>query len=422
MKNFKALFLVLFGICAHYSCSNNSTNESGLHIVNIEEALANVKDVKLSDYATAINYYTLETADSALLGTPSKIAFDKEYIYIGSTDKMKTVHIFSKDGKFIKNVGTRGRAKGEYLAIRTIVPLPDMNAVMVEGGNKAVIYSLEDGKAIMDIPFDELLTEQETTSRQINGRNVTSNSQNVTRIFNNGRNSFIVLTFNQKTGKQELIFTDTSLAIKNRIALRPSELSSTASYTQRGGVIKMSPMHISGSCHIINGEINFFHGMKDTLYTVNENGITPKMAINYGYYCNNPYQRSEEDIWASIHHESGNLIFLDARMPLSNQQEANSVGTAHMIYDKIKKETRLLKFSEDFIGDPYFQGGGAFLNDLDNGLPFWPVDIIGNKMYMSCDAGKFIEFSKKYNSPQMKIVAAKLTEDSNPVLVEVILK
>ena len=102
-------------------------------------------------------------------------------------------------------------------------------------------------------------------------------------------------------------------------------------------------------------------------------------------------------------------------MPLSNKQEATSLGTAHIMYDKANDKTRLLKFTEDLRG-------GAFLNDLDGGLPFWPIHIHNNKMYMACDAGKFIELSQKYNSPKMKEVAAKITEDSNPVLIEVILK
>ena len=43
-------------------------------------------------------------------------------------------------------------------------------------------------------------------------------------------------------------------------------------------------------------------------------------------------------------------------------------------------------------------------------------------MFSFVDAGTFIEMSKKCNSPKMKEVARKLTEESNPVLVEVTLK
>ena len=421
MKKVYTPILALLIMAGLWSCS--AQTGTGLPVADIEDAIDNIKSVKLSKYATGIKYIKLETADSALLGNISTIAFDDKHIYIGSTDKQKTIHLFSKDGKFIKNVGTRGRASGEYTAIRSIIPLQDMNAIMVEGGNKAVIYSLEDGKALKDIPFEKFLTEQVTTTRIINGRNVTSKSQHVQNIFYDGTGSFTILTFDKNSGKQDLIILDTALAVKNTIALRPGEKYTSETYTQKGAVIKFPPMAISGLCYINNGDINFFHGMHDTLYTVKEDKAIPKLAINYGYYQKDPHNLTAEDIWARVIHESDNLIFLDARMPVSNKLEANANGTAHMIYDKNLRETILLKFSKDLTGDfSGVEGGGAFLNDLDNGLPFWPYHLEGNKMYMICDAGKFIELSDKYNSIKMKEVASQLTDESNPILIEVTLK
>ena len=67
-------------------------------------------------------------------------------------------------------------------------------------------------------------------------------------------------------------------------------------------------------------------------------------------------------------------------------------------------------------------GMAGFINDIDGGMPFWPQQLKGNKMFSFVDAGTFIEMSKKCNSPKMKEVARKLTEESNPVLVEVTLK
>ena len=68
MKNINILYFALLCQIGLWSCNSNDANDSGLYIANIEEALSNIEDVKLSDYATDINYYTLETADSCLLG------------------------------------------------------------------------------------------------------------------------------------------------------------------------------------------------------------------------------------------------------------------------------------------------------------------------------------------------------------------
>ena len=79
------------------------------------------------------------------------------------------------------------------------------------------------------------------------------------------------------------------------------------------------------------------------------------------------------------------------------------------------RKTKLIKYSEDL-------GQGAFTNDIDGGMPFWPTKHIGNKLYQFVDAVTFIEMSEKYNSPRMKEIAATLTEDSNPVMIEATLK
>ena len=167
----KEIFAVVAIILSLAGCSGNTTNENtGIKVIDIAMALKNAGEVKLTDYASDIKYHTIENDTSALLGRIATLAMDDNHIFIPSSDKMKTLHVFARDGQFIRNVGTKGRAKGEFMAIRSIIPLEDRNAVMVEGGNKAVIYSLDDGKTLEDIPFDKFLTGQESNSRQFNGR------------------------------------------------------------------------------------------------------------------------------------------------------------------------------------------------------------------------------------------------------------
>ena len=64
----------------------------------------------------------------------------------------------------------------------------------------------------------------------------------------------------------------------------------------------------------------------------------------------------------------------------------------------------------------------GFTNDLDGGMPFYPIYIKDGKMYQMLDAIDFIEYAEVSNSAKMKEVAATLTEESNPVLVVVTLK
>ena len=86
-----------------------------------------------------------------------------------------------------------------------------------------------------------------------------------------------------------------------------------------------------------------------------------------------------------------------------------------IVYDKANGKTHSLKFNKKFntIG---------FVNDIDGGMPFWPRYHIGNKLYKFVSAQEFIFMASKSSSAKMKEVAAKLTEESNPVLVVVTLK
>jgi hypothetical protein len=71
--------------------------------------------------------------------------------------------------------------------------------------------------------------------------------------------------------------------------------------------------------------------------------------------------------------------------------------------------------------DSRFQTTGL-QNDIDGGAPFWPSHVVGNKLYQFVSAMKFIEMSNASDSAQMKEIASKMTENSNPVLVVATLK
>ena len=55
-------------------------------------------------------------------------------------------------------------------------------------------------------------------------------------------------------------------------------------------------------------------------------------------------------------------------------------------------------------------------------MPFNPSFIFNNRMYQVVDAANFIEYAKKSSSAKMKEIAAKLTDDSNSVIVAATLK
>lgn len=61
----------------------------------------------------------------------------------------------------------------------------------------------------------------------------------------------------------------------------------------------------------------------------------------------------------------------------------------------------------------------GFKNDIDNGINFTPSFFTGGKMYQAVEADLFMEYAKASGSHQMKRIAEQISEDSNPVLIEV---
>ena len=113
---------------------------------------------------------------------------------------------------------------------------------------------------------------------------------------------------------------------------------------------------------------------------------------------------------------SPNLIFFDYTLPLKfDPTLTHKERFTGVIYDKIKGETISPKY------DSYYESFGL-TNDIDDGAPFWPIFVTKKKMYQLIEAIDFIEMAEKSTSDRMKEVAAQLTEESNPVVVEVTLK
>ena len=86
-----------------------------------------------------------------------------------------------------------------------------------------------------------------------------------------------------------------------------------------------------------------------------------------------------------------------------------------LIYDKTSGKTYIPK------QDSRYKIAG-FENDIDNGPTFSPSYVAGNKVYSFIDAIDFIDYAEISESQQIKEIAAKLTEESNPVIMEVTLK
>ena len=176
----------------------------------------------------------------------------------------------------------------------------------------------------------------------------------------------------------------------------------------------------------------------DTIYTYNteKDTLVMEYLVDYGKL--------------QTRHEEFKLMFLPKRtglflnsekfvifsllFTLNNFPDMNKkYMTSIFLYDKESRKTIALAADPNLglaleycgfgVGPGAEKKGYAgFVNDLDGGAPFVPRYIKDGKMYQIMEAIRFMDLADKCKSPAMKKVAASMNEDSNPVLIEVVLK
>ncbi len=170
-------------------------------------------------------------------------------------------------------------------------------------------------------------------------------------------------------------------------------------------------------------------GGSDTIFTIRRDlgvlNVEPLYNLDFGRYRKNTSMEDfylggvhlhEPEEWNGTYSETDNYLFFCVIFPYKGFPNIPQPQRwVPIVYDKVDGKTYSLNFNKKF-------NANGFVNDIDGGMPFWPQYHIENKLYKFVSASDFIYMASKSNSPKMKAVAAKLTEESNPVLIVVTLK
>ena len=418
-----SIILLLCAILLGGSCSRQ-VDESAMHCINIEEAIENISEEKLSKYVSSLKYTPIETNDSALLGNIGRNFFTNDsLIFIVSPQVMRCIHIFTHDGKYIRDIGSKGNGPGEYTGVRSMSVIPEKNALFVEGGVKALSYSLEDGKCISECWINEFFDKSKDVIQSFKGRESVAYNISMWNIVHHDGHIYTVAGDNI-TLEQYFMELMPDFSLDTLVPMRQTTLG-----------VGM-PRVVCGQIYLYSDNINVIHGLQDTIYTWENNSLTPRILIDFGNIPSITTMPQIKKTHSFLHPrtwhlrgqfgqivpsltrifaETDRFIISSVFLPEDIVKQNNLKTYSEFLYDKKIRKTKLIKHSEDL-------GGGAFTNDIDGGMPFWPIKHIGNKLYQFVDAGTFIEMSEKYNSPRMKEIAATLTEESNPVMIEATLK
>lgn len=394
------IVLLLFIAGSLWACRSRSA-DSPIPVINVEEGVQQPSDAKLSDLCTSISYIPLQTDSASLIGEFPVFQQMGESFYCA--DRMGNhCKVFDKQGNFVRNVGNKGRSNNEFLSIRQMCAEPDLSCISICDYQKIIRYNTS-GEVVKMIPLIQAL----------------SGDYRIEDMSYAGMGRYCFALYSYKESKRLFSFIDDSGVEQFRYEEPKLHRATDQTATIQGGntiTLKwVDPAFIS----VFEGNLRVLSANTDTLFSFSPKlEKIPAFIASFGQYkMNEEASNGDQAIkWLGSMKESSGQLFFSLVFPKGKYPHINpdnSVGNA--FYDKKTGKVNVLTY------DPVSKISGL-PNDLDNGIPFWPLATDDTHLYQLVSAMKFINLSESCGSAAMKETAAKLTENSNPVLMVAKLK
>ncbi|TGV03408.1 6-bladed beta-propeller [Flavivirga rizhaonensis] len=139
------------------SCNQEKTND-----FLVIDAQTNDNTFNLSEIADEIIAIPLETNDDCLISFISRVIMTKDYYFVLSSD----LYQFNKKGKFIRQIGERGRGPNEYSRINSIAVDGEEQTIFMATGQKLLAYNF-DGKIKQGIKFKKFVEFMSFTDEEL---------------------------------------------------------------------------------------------------------------------------------------------------------------------------------------------------------------------------------------------------------------
>ena len=127
MKKRKLYAYAVALACLLTACGSNPKNastEDGLAIINVETAVNNLQELKLSQLGNRVRYVPLETGDSCFIGRYAKVKICGDYIIVASSKQAGALFVGDnclsfdkKSGQFVTSIGHVGQDPQGYSQI-----------------------------------------------------------------------------------------------------------------------------------------------------------------------------------------------------------------------------------------------------------------------------------------------------------------
>jgi len=137
----KIVIIIVFIIV---SCTNSHKQsifeDDQFYIIDLEQCLKMEQSLFVSDIADTVEYIILYTPRNIIISDIRQVVPFEEYLFIRARGY---VYQFLRNGKFIRQIGSRGRGPGEYIVASNVVIDKHKNEIIVGGLTHLLFYSME---------------------------------------------------------------------------------------------------------------------------------------------------------------------------------------------------------------------------------------------------------------------------------------
>jgi hypothetical protein len=405
MRHFKLLTLVLFAGVA-VSCGSGSKGDASTepyHIsFDISTIDSNAPFPSMSEMIEEIEYVKLEYVDSIPVGgIAGKPVITDEYIVF--YDRNQGVLQYSREGRFIRRIGHKGRGPGEYGDLSGVgvdAQGETIYTIAAWGGNLINRYELSTGRHI------EATTITYENGEPLRGYDIMGFERlsDNALVLSRGRSMTVYYDGLPPGEVISFLVMDTPSA---RITHREN---STLYKDEIAGQVVVLPVPVWRD---FEGRVNLYENLADTMFVVGaDSSRNPRIIADFGGDKLENYAVGASGLIIFSVMESGRHIIFEVN---------HENDKLYLSFDKTTGERRLSPRPENGL----FRGP---VNDIDGGLSAMSA-YDENIWWASFDAFNLIEsltpehFEKvrptvKYSDRLEKLQAlvASLKEDDNPVI------
>ena len=397
--NSNKLLLLLTAITICISTMQAQTETLKIVPINMREN----SPVKLSEITDEIKKISLELTNESLIGSIERVIYkDNQLIIIeGKTQK---VMLFDLQGKYIRQIGSKGQGPGEYTEVISEFWDEKREQICLWSHPNYMFYNL-DGTLSHKINRDEHPFYPSIVC-----------------------DDYHVSYVNNKTGNETK-----RLIIQDSIGVIVDSIPNFRTWEKTRNTTGVRYLR-EAKFHVFRNELYYKDMYSDTLYHINNHTLQPRYIFDVGGLTV-PYQMhswSKEEMYGIPKGENRYEKYVVVEKLL---EDANNL---FFIFDyKNKRYPAIYEKKEDILqimspitispqerGREWLYPLYGFKNDLDGGLLFWPEQMILEKEMMCVyTAEELLKLDiSKVTNVKLKNVLNNIQEDNNPIVAIVTLK